>query len=243
MIQQEIREYGGNQFGVSEGAALIEELNKRTEHEEDGYNSIAELGVKAKALINVAPSQVPPVTVSDLPLNKSGCLYLFQAAANTSVTAFTPTLLELGGKVAAFIDTTGDANFPLVNSVFTITMSGTSGTATLTVGANTYVITFNTDLTTTLADFITAEAANILADTGLIATSVGEVLTLIGDTAEAVSIATTTGDLDGERDQILSRQLTGNDFEEGEFDLFVECVKKDSASPMTDLVNYFYIKR
>ncbi len=60
MNQQEIREYGGVTFGVQEGADLVEELNKRTEHSEDGYNSIAEVGTKLKTHLetNIFPRDI-----------------------------------------------------------------------------------------------------------------------------------------------------------------------------------------
>jgi hypothetical protein len=48
MIQKEIREHNQITYTVTEGADLIEELNQRTEHNVDGYNSIAELGPKVR---------------------------------------------------------------------------------------------------------------------------------------------------------------------------------------------------
>lgn len=190
-----------------------------------------------------APSQTISTAVAQLPLDNHEVTYLSQVTANTADTSFTPVNEVLGGKCTIFIDTTGDADFPAVNSVWKITVSGTGGTATLSIGVNDYVMTFDTDIATTLSNFITAEQANILADTGLSATASGSILSLVGVTGDAVSIANTTGDLNGVRNQTLCRMLTGSDFEEGEFDLFAECVKTDAASPKTNLVNYFWIKR
>ena len=48
MEQKNIREFGGNQYTVEEGAALIKELNDRTVSGDEGYNSIAELAEKVK---------------------------------------------------------------------------------------------------------------------------------------------------------------------------------------------------
>lgn len=83
----------------------------------------------------------------------------------------------------------------------TVTLTGTSGTATITIGANTYTVTFDTDLTTTADNFVTAEAANILANDGLTLTASAGVLTLISSTIAAgtsgISIANDTGDLAG----------------------------------------------
>lgn len=50
MNQSDIRDYNGQQFTVAEGAALVKELNDRTEHPDVDYNSIAQLGIKVKAL-------------------------------------------------------------------------------------------------------------------------------------------------------------------------------------------------
>jgi hypothetical protein len=52
MEQQNIREYNDQTYSIPEGAALIEELNKRTEHDDVDYNSIAQLGTILKALVN-----------------------------------------------------------------------------------------------------------------------------------------------------------------------------------------------
>jgi hypothetical protein len=50
MTQQNIRDYNNTQYSIAEGAAIISELNARTSHAINGYNSIAELGVKVKAI-------------------------------------------------------------------------------------------------------------------------------------------------------------------------------------------------
>ena len=48
MIQKSIRDYGGNQYTVSEGSELVKELNDRTDSAQVGYNSIDELATKFK---------------------------------------------------------------------------------------------------------------------------------------------------------------------------------------------------
>lgn len=55
MIQEDIRDFNNQTYSVTEGAALVEELNARTKHDVDGYNSIAELGIKLKELIEINP--------------------------------------------------------------------------------------------------------------------------------------------------------------------------------------------
>lgn len=81
-----------------------------------------------------------------------------------------------------------------------ITVTGTSGTATISVDGNDYTATFDTDLATTAGNFVTAEAANVLSDTGVTVTNPsGAVLLFVGvdGTAHEVSIANATGDLAG----------------------------------------------
>lgn len=50
MEQKEIREWNEIRYGAEEGAEIIKELNDRTKSDIDGYNSIAELGAKVKAI-------------------------------------------------------------------------------------------------------------------------------------------------------------------------------------------------
>jgi len=52
MNQYEIRKWGGVAYTNTEGAAIIEELDARTSHNEDGYNSIPELAEKVVLLEN-----------------------------------------------------------------------------------------------------------------------------------------------------------------------------------------------
>lgn len=86
------------------------------------------------------------------------------------------------------------------NASIDVTLTGTSGTATITINGNNYTVTFNADLTTTASDFVTAEAANILAAEGLTVTANAGVLTFTGayaDVEVGVAIANATGDLAG----------------------------------------------
>ena len=53
MTQENIRDFNNQAYSVAEGAALIEELNDRTAHDVDGYNSIAEIGIKLKKLFGM----------------------------------------------------------------------------------------------------------------------------------------------------------------------------------------------
>lgn len=62
-----------------------------------------------------------------------------------------------------------------------VTLTGTGGTANITIGGVDYLATFATDLTTTAANFVTAHAADILAATGVTVTSDAAVITLSGE--------------------------------------------------------------
>jgi len=50
MEQSAIREWNNQQYTAQEGADIIKELNARTSHGVDGFNSIAELGALLKIM-------------------------------------------------------------------------------------------------------------------------------------------------------------------------------------------------
>lgn len=81
------------------------------------------------------------------------------------------------------------------------TLTGTSGTCSVTINGVDYTATFATNLTTTAANFVTAHAATILARDGrAVVTSSGAVITVtMGIPGMNVLISSTnlTGDLDG----------------------------------------------
>jgi len=85
--------------------------------------------------------------------------------------------------------------------VDTITLTGTSGTANVTVaGGLTKLVTFNTSLTQTAADFVTAHAAAYAAE-GITVSSISAdiffVATVAGVPFDSPVIASTTGNLAG----------------------------------------------
>lgn len=51
MDQQNIREYNGQRYSPTEGAAIIKQLDDRTRYDQSGYNSVAEIGSKVKTLV------------------------------------------------------------------------------------------------------------------------------------------------------------------------------------------------
>jgi len=86
-----------------------------------------------------------------------------------------------------------------VNLSRTATLTGTSGTATITIGGIPYTSTFATDLATTATNFITANKAAIELATGGTITSSGATIILVAPSATypGFSIATATGTLTG----------------------------------------------
>lgn len=84
-----------------------------------------------------------------------------------------------------------------------ILLTGTSGTANITVNGIDYLVTFNTDLTTTAADFVIAHAAAIFADTGSTVTSDGDKI-VFSDVFPQINIVNLTGNLEGEKTEIFS---------------------------------------
>jgi hypothetical protein len=63
----------------------------------------------------------------------------------------------------------------------TVTLSGSSGNAVITVAGTNYTTAFDTSLTVTAANFVTSHAAAILAATGLVVTSNTAVITFTGN--------------------------------------------------------------
>jgi len=80
-----------------------------------------------------------------------------------------------------------------------ITLSGTSGDATITINGYNYVVTFDTDLPTTAANFVTDNAAAIATNNDMVVTANAGVLTFVGPDSQFVlpTVATGTADLDG----------------------------------------------
>jgi len=104
----------------------------------------------------------------------------------------------------AFIKLYNLATTPVIASVAqvaTVTLTGTSGTANITVaGGLTKLITFNTDLATTASDFDTAHSAAYTA-VGITVTASGDDIiftaAVAGTAFDVPVITNATGDLDG----------------------------------------------
>lgn len=92
--------------------------------------------------------------------------------------ALIPTTTVTGGVVA-----TTSSTFGLAKQVDTVTLTGSSGTANISVNGTNYLATFATSLTVTAANFITAHAATILADEDIVVTANTGVLTFTANTA------------------------------------------------------------
>jgi hypothetical protein len=80
----------------------------------------------------------------------------------------------------------------------TVTLTGTSGTANITIAGVNYLATFTTNLTTSAANFVTSHGATLLA-LGYTVTSSAAVITISALTSifPTVTITNATGDLAG----------------------------------------------
>lgn len=101
----------------------------------------------------------------------------------------------------------------------TATLTGSSGTANVTVDGVDYLATFATNLTTTAANWVTANAATLLA-LGFTATSSGAVITISALTTVFTTIAVTN----------VSGNLAGT--------LGTQTNTASTGSPIVDLVSY-----
>jgi len=91
------------------------------------------------------------------------------------------------------------ADAPSLNSAQTVTLTGTSGTANITVAGTAYLATFATSLAVTATNFVSTHGAALLADKGVTVTANGAVLTFTHATTAfpAISIANATTNLAG----------------------------------------------
>jgi hypothetical protein len=80
----------------------------------------------------------------------------------------------------------------------TVTLTGTSGTANITIAGVNYLATFTSNLTTSATNFVTSHAATLLA-LGYTVTSSGAVITVSALTTvfPTITDANVSGDLDG----------------------------------------------
>jgi hypothetical protein len=129
------------------------------------------------------------------------------AAPNTSASFTIGANPVLGGNVKVLINRADEPKLPATQ----ITLTGTGGTANITIAGVNYLATFNTDLTTTASDFVTSHAAAILAATGQVVTSSGAVISFLGF-GDRVKIANATDDLAGTMTVDIRKRL-GSDFQ------------------------------
>lgn len=95
-------------------------------------------------------------------------------------------------------------------STRTVTLTGTSGTANITVGGVNYLATFTTNLTTSANNFVTSHATALLA-LGIVVTASSGVLTFSALTASFPTIARTnvSGDLSATLGTVTATATTG----------------------------------
>jgi hypothetical protein len=151
---------------------------------------------------------IPLVTFTGNELLLTNVLGAKQTAApNTSASFTIGANPVLGGNVKVLINRADEPKLPATQ----ITLTGTGGTANITIAGVNYLATFNTDLTTTASDFVTSHAAAILAATGQVVTSSGAVISFLGF-GDRVKIANATSDLAGTMTLDIRKRL-GSDFQ------------------------------
>lgn len=102
---------------------------------------------------------------------------------------------------AAYPDLTIALGYDLVS--YALTLTGSSGTATIAIGEDSLTATYGTSLTVTASNFVTANAT-ALALEGVTLTGSGAVLTIIAPASEAkVTITNVTGNLNGTIDSTI----------------------------------------
>lgn len=103
-------------------------------------------------------------------------------------------------------------DYPLTTGVTTqaVTVTGSSGTANLTVDGVDYLATYNTSPTITATDFVTAYATTLLA-LGITLSRSGAILTFSASTATFPTIAVTnlTGNLSATLGSVTNTATTG----------------------------------
>jgi hypothetical protein len=99
-----------------------------------------------------------------------------------------------------------------------ITLTGTSGTAEITIGGEDYLVTFNTDLETTASDFFNTHAA-ALEELNIQISVSGVIISVINlnQSSTAPIITNLTGDLDGTVGDTEELIGEGNEFIERDF--------------------------
>lgn len=156
-------------------------------------------GKRKQVIVNEAPATISTAAGTLISLTESdsgSTVYVTESR----VKSFNEGVNENNANTESItIEVTTDA----VAQQRTVTLTGTSGTANITVTGDTgdpYLATFDTDLTTTADNFVTSHAATILSAEDVVVTADSGVLTFVSNTAgksfTAVS-ANASGDLDG----------------------------------------------
>lgn len=134
MEQQDIRAYNGQQYSVEEGAALIEQLDARTKHDVHGYNSIEELGIKLKGLLEAEGfNTLAGLLDTNLEALVDGGILRYDAGSSKWIvssyvppptlvkeTANTGAIIDLGyvgGNTCNMASANASSSYTLVNSV------------------------------------------------------------------------------------------------------------------------------
>ena len=97
------------------------------------------------------------------------------------------------------------------NSSRAVTLTGTSGTAVISVGGVNYLATFTTNLTTSANNFVTSHAAALLVR-GITVTASSGVLTFVApnETFPTITVTNFLGDLSGTIGSVTTTATTGS---------------------------------
>lgn len=117
-----------------------------------------------------------------------------------------------------------------------LTLTGTSGTANITIHSVNYLATFDTSLTVTASNFVTTHSVALNA-LGIYVRSTGAVLVFSGATGGGVTIANVSGDLSGTA--LAATPITIYITQGGTSEISVRRVYNTLPAPPANLVAYY----
>lgn len=120
-----------------------------------------------------------------------------------------------------------------------LTLTGSSGTANITVGGVAYLATFTSSLTTTATNFV-ASHKRALEAKGIFVRSTGAVLVFTGAVGNGVTIANVSGNLSGT--VLADTPVTIYITQGGTSEIAVRRVYASTPTPPANLVGYYPAK-
>lgn len=182
---------------------------KKLDHDIDGYTTYV--------ILAEAGTTLADYTATDVTLKDADCDGVPEVTSSSVDTAWvagdTCTAVQKNYTIQLADDDCGSNKLAKLQAVYpeltilvdtpnqsqTITLTGTSGTANVTIGGVDYLATFASDLATTQANFVTAHKTAIESATGGTFTGTGATLTLVAPSTgfPIISVTNVTGDLAG----------------------------------------------